>query len=129
MTDTHGSYSQVLVTAPPTLQPVCNFLRKLITSLDEARVEVVWPRQKTASFGVGAKKMSQHYAYIAVHSSHLNLGFYHGTSLKDPERLLEGTGKSLRHAKIRSIAEARNPAIEALLAEAIADRKLYANRA
>lgn len=33
--------------------------------------------------------------------NHVNLGFYYGTNLYDPSGLLEGTGKSLRHVKIR----------------------------
>ena len=58
-------------------------------------LEVVWPRQKIASFGVGLKKMTEHYAYIAVLGGHVNLGFYHGASLSDPAGLLEGAGKKL----------------------------------
>jgi hypothetical protein len=89
-------------------------------------VEIVWPRQKIASYGVGPKKMSEHYAYISVQSSHVNLGFYHGASLADPDGLLEGTGKGLRHTKIRSLSEAKRPAVATLLREAILDRKLNA---
>jgi hypothetical protein len=59
----------------------------------------------------------------------VNLGFYHGASLKDPAGLLEGTGKKLRHVKLRGMAEARNPAIESLLIQAIADRRRHLNDA
>jgi hypothetical protein len=121
--ETHGTFAQVRPAAPPSLRPVADFLRALITSLDKACVEVAWPRQQIASFGVGPRKMSQHYAYIGVHRSHLNLGFYHGASLEDPAGILEGAGKSLRHVKIRGMAAARNPAVRALLVQAIADRR------
>ena len=67
--------------------------------------------------------MSEHYAYIAVLGSHVNLGFYHGASLTDPSGLLEGSGRDLRHVKVRNVASAKDPAITALLREAIADRK------
>jgi hypothetical protein len=127
MNETHGTFSQVRLAASPSLRPVVDFLRGLIRSLDKTYVEVVWPRQEIASFGVGPKKMSQHYAYLGVQQSHLNLGFYHGTSLKDPTGLLEGTGKKLRHVKIRGMAEAKRPAIESLLIQAIADRRRYQN--
>jgi hypothetical protein len=73
--------------------------------------------------------MSQHYAYIGVHKSHLNLGFYYGTSLKDPAGLLEGSGKKLRHVKISEMAEAKSPAVESLLIQAIADRRQNQNDA
>lgn len=102
-----------------------DFLRTRIAQLDRSRVELAWPRQGIASFGVGPRKMSQHYAYIGVHRSHVNLGFYHGASLRDPDGLLEGAGRRLRHVKIGDLADARRPAIRALLARAIAERRRF----
>ena len=62
-------------------------------------------------------------AYIGVQKSHVNLGFYHGASLNDPGGLLEGTGKKLRHVKVRNVTEAENPALKGLVVEAIAERR------
>jgi len=109
--------------APTELRTICESLRRVIVSLHKNCVAVAWPRHKIASFGVGPKKMTEHYAYIAVLRSHVNLGFYHGASLTDSSGLLEGTGKNLRHVKIRDLASAKRPAIAAWLREAIADRK------
>ena len=67
--------------------------------------------------------MSEHYAYIAVHAAHVNLGFYHGAGLKDPAGLLEGTGKRLRHISFADVASTKRGAVSALLREAIADRR------
>ena len=39
-------------------------------------------------------------AYLAVSSGHVRLGFWNGAHLPDPEGLLEGTGKDLRHVKL-----------------------------
>ena len=123
--DSHGTFDDIFAAASPEIRPVCESLRSLITSLHSEFVEVVWPNQRIASFGVGPKKMTEHYAYIAVQRSHVNLGFYHGASLKDPSGRLEGTGKRLRHVKIRDFAATRSPAVAALLREAIADRKRH----
>jgi hypothetical protein len=123
--ETHGNFDDILRAAGPRLRPLCRALRSLVASLDEDFVEVVWPRQEIASYGVGPKKMTEHYAYIGVQGSYLNLGFYHGTALNDPTRLLEGTGKRLRHVKIYDAAEVKNAAIAALLREAISDRKKH----
>ena len=87
--------------------------------------EIAWPKQAILSFGVGPKKMSQHHCYIAVYAQHLNLGFYHGARLPDPEALLEGTGQSLRHIKVKSVDATRNPAVAQLIRLAVADRKKY----
>ena len=122
---THGTFKDILDIASPELRPVCESLRSLVASQHAGFVEVVWPNHKIASFGVGPKKMTQHYAYIAVQSSHINLGFYHGASLADPTGLLEGTGKELRHVKIRDLPSAKSTAVASLLRQAIAERGPY----
>ena len=126
---THGTFDDLLRAAGPHLSPLCHALRNLVASLDQDFVEVVWPRQEIASFGVGPKKMTEHYAYIGVQASYVNLGFYHGALLRDPTRLLEGTGKRLRHVKIHNAAEVKNAALAALLREAIDDRKKHQDAA
>lgn len=124
--ESHGKFEDILAIARPELRPVCESLRDQIASLHNGVIEVVWPKQKIASFGVGPKKLTEHYAYIAVQGSHINLGFYHGTSLADPKSLLEGTGRELRHVKLRDVASTKNAAVTALLRQAIAERKRHA---
>ena len=41
------------------------------------------------------------FAYVNVFKAHVNLGFYHGSKLRDESNLLEGTGKRMRHVKLR----------------------------
>ena len=41
------------------------------------------------------------FAYVNVFTEHVNVGFFHGASLSDPDRLLQGTGKFMRHVKLR----------------------------
>jgi hypothetical protein len=125
---THGSFGQILAAAGPGQRETCASLRRTIASLHGGFVEVVWPRQAIASYGVGPRKMSEHYAYIGVHSAHVNLGFYHGASLADPKKLLEGTGRNLRHIKLADASRALDPAVTALLRSAIADRRRNAGR-
>ena len=40
------------------------------------------------------------FAYVNVFTAHVNLGFFHGAELPDPDHLLEGTGKFMRHVKL-----------------------------
>ena len=42
------------------------------------------------------------FAYVNVFKDHTNLGFFHGAHLDDPNGLLEGTGKNMRHVKLRA---------------------------
>jgi len=41
------------------------------------------------------------FGYVNVFTSHVNVGFFHGAVLPDPSRLLQGTGKFMRHVKLR----------------------------
>jgi hypothetical protein len=41
------------------------------------------------------------FGYVGAFKDHVNVGFFHGASLEDPARLLEGTGKRMRHVKLR----------------------------
>ncbi|MGB9436225.1 MAG: hypothetical protein WBQ89_28505, partial [Candidatus Acidiferrum sp.] len=45
----------------------------------------------------------------------VTFGFLRGTSLPDPAKLLEGTGKHLRHVKLRAIEDLRKPALKKLI--------------
>jgi hypothetical protein len=50
-------------------------------------------------------KMKDMFCYIATNAGHVNLGFPRGTSLPDPNRVLEGEGKTMRHIKFRSLRD------------------------
>ena len=50
-------------------------------------------------------KMKDMFCYIATSADHINLGFPRGSTLPDPNRMLEGEGKAMRHIKFKSIAE------------------------
>jgi hypothetical protein len=54
--------------------------------------------------------------YIAPQKGYVNFGFFFGADLPDPKHLLVGEGKRLRHVKIRSVEDAKNPALGKLVA-------------
>lgn len=57
--------------------------------------------------------------WIKAHSKHLTFGFFRGSELPDPENLLEGTGKLMRHVKIRSVEATENRALLDLVHSAL----------
>ena len=61
------------------------------------------------------------FAYVGVFSTHVNVGFFHGASLPDPATLLEGTGRHMRHVKLRPGAAVDELALDALLIAAYND--------
>jgi hypothetical protein len=64
------------------------------------------------------------FAYVGVFRAHVNVGFFRGADLRDPGRLLEGTGKRMRHVKIRPGVTLDEPALAALISSAYADMKV-----
>jgi hypothetical protein len=63
--------------------------------------------------------MSDSYAYIIPYKEWVDLGFYQGVELPDPDGLLEGSGAKLRHVKIRSIHDANRPTVRVLIEGAL----------
>jgi hypothetical protein len=41
------------------------------------------------------------FGYVSIHKAHANVGFFHGAQLVDPAGLLEGSGKRMRHVKLK----------------------------
>jgi hypothetical protein len=121
MTDDEA-WAQALTRTTDEGRETAEAVRALIRRLDPDVVEVAWPQQGTVGWGIGPRKMSEHYAYLAVHPKHVNLGFYRGASLPDPTGLLEGTGQQMRHIKLHAPTELQRPEITDLLRAARAER-------
>jgi hypothetical protein len=56
------------------------------------------------------------FGYVNAFTNHVNVGFFYGAILKDPARLLEGTGKRMRHVKLRPGRDIHTEALANLIA-------------
>jgi hypothetical protein len=63
------------------------------------------------------------FGYVNVFSSHVNVGLFHGASLPDPGRLLQGTGKFMRHVKLRPAVSTDTALLRKLIELAYLDIK------
>ncbi len=88
----YGTFEDTLANASEQARELASQLRKMIV-----------------------KKKTEHFCYISAQKNDVNLGFYYGAELPDPEQLLRGTGKLLRHVKIRDDKAIRNVALKHLL--------------
>lgn len=61
------------------------------------------------------------FGYVNAFRSHVNVGFFFGATLPDPAGLLEGSGKRMRHVKLRPGSDTNEDAVRALIAAAYAD--------
>lgn len=116
--DDQGTFNGIMKKITPDLQAVALELRALMAEIYPGVTEVSWEKQRNSGYGVGPKKMSEQFCYIAPQKKHVNLGFYYGADLSDPTGLLEGSGKSLRHVKIHSVADAKNPNLKKIVKQA-----------
>ena len=63
------------------------------------------------------------FAYVNSFTNHVNVGFFLGAELDDPERLLEGTGRFMRHVKLKPGHEVDANALKRLIEAAYRDMR------
>lgn len=63
------------------------------------------------------------FAYVNAFQAHANIGFFRGAELPDPHGLLEGTGKFMRHVKLRPERDVDAAALMNLIETAYTDMK------
>jgi hypothetical protein len=70
-------------------------------------------------FSFTGKPLKDGFCHIVTYETHVNLGFNRGALLPDPNRLLAGKGKSIRHITMHNQNELEHPAIRRYLQAAI----------
>ena len=63
------------------------------------------------------------FAYVDAFTAHVNVGFFHGAQLPDPAGVLEGTGKHMRHMKLKPEVAIDDMALSGLVEAAYLDIK------
>jgi hypothetical protein len=93
----------------PQIADLALALREII--LDEApdASESIYQVYTVAIWFGFSGKMKDMFCYITTSSGHINLGFPRGASLPDPNRVMEGEGKTMRHIKFVNLADLERP--------------------
>jgi hypothetical protein len=63
------------------------------------------------------------FGYVNAFKAHVNVGFFRGAEIADPQRLLEGNGKFMRHVKLRPERDVDAMALRKLIEIAYTDMK------
>ena len=63
------------------------------------------------------------FAYVNAFKAHVNVGFFRGAEIADPDGLLEGNGKYMRHVKLRPERDVDALALTTLIETAYTDMK------
>jgi hypothetical protein len=94
-------------------------VRKVIRGLRSLVKKVVPGTAETMNaWGIPTFEKGQPFCFYMAGKRHVTCGFHYGTSLRDPHKLLEGTGKSLRHVKLFGVEDLRRKGLRELLREA-----------
>ena len=112
-----NDYRVFFADTPRALRPVVTALRAMVRATAPGLVEIM--RHGMPNYAAMEDRYKPTLVYIMSASDHVNLGFYDGVFLKDPGKRLEGTGKRLRHAKVYTVAQARDPALKAFVKDAL----------
>ena len=104
--------NEYLETKDVRLQEVIRRLRILMKKLISDMTEGVNP------WGVPTFYVNDQMCYYRVGLRHITFGFFLGTSLDDRKGLLEGTGKNLRHIKLRTIDDLSKDGLKELILDA-----------
>lgn len=118
-----GTWGGVFGRRSKVVKAIAEDLRARIVGLDPDTVEVPRKGDKAVAFGIGEKKMSESYCYLMPQTDYVNLGFWWGAMLDDPNKLLEGKGKKLRHIKIADQDMARSAKVSQMIFLAISERR------
>lgn len=95
-------------------------LRDFIFSIHPKGNELLYHTHALTSLYSVSEKMGDAFCMIPIYTNHLNLGFNKGTLLDDPKKVLQGTGKWIRHIPIEKEADFKNKTVKDLIENAIA---------
>jgi hypothetical protein len=93
----------------PELQKVARVLRSFVKNTIPGTKETV------NAWGIPTFEAQDPFCFYMVGKNHVTFGFHFGTSLEDPERLLEGTGKNIRHVKLRAVEDLEQKGLKKLV--------------
>jgi hypothetical protein len=113
---------RLLAEHPENIKAIEQALRRVIRAELPDADERVDFGNKLIAFGFSMRMRDLLFAIIA-HKEHVNLQLADGAVLSDPIGLVEGTGKRIRHVKIRSVEAAESAPVRALIEAQIATRR------
>ena len=113
----YASFDDYLADQSPGNQVIIRALRRFVERAQPALGEAVKWGNGCWIGGTGPV------AYVYSDTGYVQFGFFRGSSLKDPGRLLEGAGRYVRHIKVRRPSDIDRPAFAALLRQAAGSRK------
>jgi hypothetical protein len=115
----HPDFLYLLEFKEPKLIELFKDLREYILQIHPNSNELLYHTHALTTVFSVSENLSDAFCMLPIYTNHLNLGFNKGTLIKDPHKLLTGTGKLIRHIPIATPADYRNKNVKALIKAAI----------
>lgn len=88
-------------------------------------LELVYDNYNALAIGFGPTERTSEVIFsIAVYPRWVSLFFYHGAKLKDPKKVLKGSGTQVRHIVLDTTARLAHADVDALMTQALAQAKV-----
>ena len=115
------AFDRHLDATAPAVADIARAVR--LTVLDGFPDAIEWFDPGNGLLAIGSRRAMRDLLFAIIpHKAHVNLQLADGVELPDPDGRIEGTGKRIRHVKIRSVEEAAAPWVRAVVAAEIAYR-------
>jgi hypothetical protein len=113
-----SAFAEILAAKPAQFHELAWAARALIFDALPNATEIVWIKDGNATYGTSPIK-SAHGLWIGIHAKHVTIGFYWGLELPDPDHLLVGVGKRIRHVELKSMDDLNRPGVRRLVEAAV----------
>ena len=121
MSEDATAFDRHLDASAPAVADIARALRLTVLDAFPGAVETFDPGDGLLAFGT-ARSMRDFRFAIIPHKSHVNLQLADGIDLPNPDGRIEGTGKRVRHVKVRSVEDAAAPWLRDAVAAQVAYR-------
>jgi hypothetical protein len=117
---TSAELDKIIAKQPPDMAKLTKAVLAKMRARLPGATELVYDKKRSLVIGFCPDDRASHVINsIATYTKWINLYFFEGDNLPDPEGLLQGTGVAVRHIRITDAKDLDRPAIKALMAAAL----------
>jgi hypothetical protein len=85
-------------------------MRALMLEEAPSAIETIYDAYSAVALGYSfTGRLKDGFCHVAVYTGHVNLGFNRGAELPDPQSVLQGSGKKIRHVRIERLDDLDKP--------------------
>lgn len=114
----HPDYLELLARYDVKVQKLALAARKLVLEEAPQASEFIYEVYTIADHFSFTDRPGDAFVFTTTHANWVNLGFNFGALLPDPDGLLEGEGKLIRHVRIAQAGDLEAPSVRELVRDA-----------